>query len=127
MLKKPCLIRVCSATADRIEPKFAKFPVKFPVCREFCGRPVRSAMCRQPDDLTGLFWTKLCEKLSLERSFGNAEEGVQGGADRGASSKRRPTVSRSGRLAARLNVGSESSTRGGWHRPVALMYHQCMD
>jgi hypothetical protein len=27
-------------------------------------------------DLTGLFWTKLCEKLSLERSFGDAEEEV---------------------------------------------------
>jgi len=27
-------------------------------------------------DLTGLFWTKLCEKLSLERSFGYAEEEV---------------------------------------------------
>ena len=29
------------------------------------------------DDLTWLFWTKLCEKLSLERSFGYAEEEVQ--------------------------------------------------
>jgi hypothetical protein len=28
-------------------------------------------------DLTWLFWTKLCEKLSLERSFGYAEEEVQ--------------------------------------------------
>jgi hypothetical protein len=37
------------------------------------------------DDLTGLFWTKLCEKLSLERSFGDAEEEVQRGADRGAT------------------------------------------
>jgi hypothetical protein len=27
-------------------------------------------------DLTWLFWTKLCEKLSLERSFGYAEEEV---------------------------------------------------
>jgi hypothetical protein len=34
-------------------------------------------------DLTWLFWTKLCEKLSLERSFGYAEEAVQRGADRG--------------------------------------------
>jgi len=25
-------------------------------------------------DLTGLLWTKLCERLSLERSFGDAEE-----------------------------------------------------
>ena len=32
-------------------------------------------------DLTGLFWTKLCEKVSLERSFGHAEEEVQCGAD----------------------------------------------
>jgi hypothetical protein len=37
-------------------------------------------------DLTGLFWTKLCEKLSLERSFGDAEEEVQRGADRCAAS-----------------------------------------
>jgi hypothetical protein len=36
-------------------------------------------------DPTGLFWTKLCEKVSLERSFGHAEEEVQGGADRGAA------------------------------------------
>jgi len=28
-------------------------------------------------DLPGLFWTQLCEKLSLERSFGDAEEKVQ--------------------------------------------------
>jgi|GEM_PF-3599052 len=33
------------------------------------SRPLRT-------DLTGLFWTKLCEKLSLERSFGHAEEEV---------------------------------------------------
>ncbi len=25
-------------------------------------------------DLTWLFWTKRCEKLSLERNFGHAEE-----------------------------------------------------
>jgi len=36
-------------------------------------------------DLTGLFWTKLCEKLSLERNFSYAEEEVQRGADRGAA------------------------------------------
>src|SRR6516164_3169567 len=29
-------------------PKFAKFPVKFPVSREFCRRPARSALHRQP-------------------------------------------------------------------------------
>ena len=29
-------------------PKFAKFPVKFPVSREFGGRPARSALHRQP-------------------------------------------------------------------------------
>lgn len=40
---------------------------------------------RQSNDLTGLFWTKLCEKLSLERNFGYAEEEVQRGADRGAA------------------------------------------
>jgi hypothetical protein len=40
---------------------------------------------RSSADLTGLFWTKLCEKLSLERSFGDAEEEVQRGADRGAA------------------------------------------
>jgi hypothetical protein len=38
------------------------------------------------DDLTGLFWTKLCEKLSLERSFGYAEEEIQRGANRGGAS-----------------------------------------
>jgi hypothetical protein len=27
-------------------------------------------------DLTGLFWTKQCENMSLERSFGYAEEAV---------------------------------------------------
>jgi hypothetical protein len=32
--------------------------------------------CKEEYDLTGLFWTKLCEKLSLERSFGYAEEEV---------------------------------------------------
>jgi hypothetical protein len=32
---------------------------------------------KPPTDLTWLFWTKLCEKLSLERSFGYAEEEVQ--------------------------------------------------
>lgn len=36
-------------------------------------------------DLTWVFWTKLCEKVSLERSFGDAEEEVQRGADRGAA------------------------------------------
>src|SRR5271154_740145 len=40
-------------------------------------------------DLTGLFWTKLCEKLSLERSFGDAEEEVQRGADCDAASSDR--------------------------------------
>lgn len=28
-------------------------------------------------DLTWLFWTKLCEKVSSERSFGHAEKEVQ--------------------------------------------------
>ena len=32
-------------------------------------------------DLAGLFWTKLCEKMS----FGDAEEEVQGRADRRAA------------------------------------------
>ena len=36
-------------------------------------------------DLPGLFWTKLCEKMSLERSFGHAEEEVQRRADCGAA------------------------------------------
>ena len=31
---------------------------------------------RRRGDLTWLFWTKLCERLSLERSFGYAEEAV---------------------------------------------------
>jgi outer membrane murein-binding lipoprotein Lpp len=36
-------------------------------------------------DLLGLFWTKQCEKLSLERSPGYAEEAVQCGTDRGGA------------------------------------------
>ncbi len=40
--------------------------------------------CAWRCDLTGLFWSKLCEKLSLERSFGHAEDEVQCGTDRGA-------------------------------------------
>ena len=45
-----------------------------------CGLKVlagrRSALLEwsHQTDLTWLFWTKLCEKLSLERSFGYAEE-----------------------------------------------------
>src|ERR1019366_8917184 len=39
-----------------------------------------------PLDLTGLFWTKRCEKMSLERSFSHAEEEVYRRADRDASS-----------------------------------------
>jgi hypothetical protein len=35
------------------------------------------ALSRGATHLTWLFWTKLCEKLSLERSFGYAEEEVQ--------------------------------------------------
>ena len=48
-----------------------------------------SSCCRSSsstDDLTGLFWTKLCEKLSLERSLCYAEEEVRRGADRGGAS-----------------------------------------
>jgi GNAT superfamily N-acetyltransferase len=37
-------------------------------------------------DLTGLFWTKRCEKMSLERSLGHAEEKVRCGADCDAAS-----------------------------------------
>ena len=37
-------------------------------------------------DLTWLFWTKRCEKMSLERSLGHAEEEVQRGADCDAAS-----------------------------------------
>jgi hypothetical protein len=40
-------------------------------------------------DLAGRFWTKLCEKMSLERSFGDAEEEVQGRADRRAAASDR--------------------------------------
>jgi hypothetical protein len=32
------------------------------------------------EDLTGLFWTKQCENMSLERSFGYAEEEVSFGS-----------------------------------------------
>jgi hypothetical protein len=34
------------------------------------------AAIRTALDLTGLFWTKRCEKMSLERSLGHAEEEV---------------------------------------------------
>jgi hypothetical protein len=40
-------------------------------------------------DLAGLFWTKLCEKMSLERSFGDAKEEIQGRADCGAAASDR--------------------------------------
>ena len=40
-------------------------------------RPSSMQLKRLVYDLTWLFWTKLCEKLSLERSFGYAEEEVQ--------------------------------------------------
>jgi hypothetical protein len=45
-----------------------------------------SAISASSIDLTGLFWTKLCEKMVLERSFGHAEEEVQRGADCDAAS-----------------------------------------
>ena len=43
----------CGAAGSRYEigswsPEIAKFPVKFPVSREFAWRPVRSALRRQP-------------------------------------------------------------------------------
>ena len=37
-------------------------------------------------DLTGLCWTKRCEKIGLERSLGYAEEEVQCEVDRDAVS-----------------------------------------
>jgi hypothetical protein len=40
----------------------------------------------QGSDLTWLFWTKRCEKMSLERSLDHADEEVQRGADRNAAS-----------------------------------------
>jgi hypothetical protein len=44
--------RCSTALSDRDfsyqSPRFVKFPVKFPVSREFVGRPVRSALRRQP-------------------------------------------------------------------------------
>jgi hypothetical protein len=39
--------------------------------------PTKYRLWQAQNDLTWLFWTKLCEKLSLERSFGYAEEEVQ--------------------------------------------------
>jgi hypothetical protein len=35
-----------------IELFFASFPVKFPVCREFDRRPVRSLLRRQPKNIS---------------------------------------------------------------------------
>ena len=51
--------------------------------RQFVG--LLSTKSGRTLDLTALFWTKLCEKVSLERSFGHAEEEVQCGADRGSA------------------------------------------
>ena len=54
------------------------------------SRDTRSYVARSSaNDLTCLFWTKLCEKLSLERSFGYGEEEVQRGADRGGTASDR--------------------------------------
>jgi hypothetical protein len=33
-------------------------------------------------DLTGLFWTKRCERIGLAKELGDAEEAVQRGTDR---------------------------------------------
>ena len=47
----------CSAAVSwycivSLSPRIAKFPVKFPVSREFVWRPVRSALRRQPGSPT---------------------------------------------------------------------------
>jgi hypothetical protein len=44
------------------------------------------SVCVALTDLTWLFWTKRCEKMSLERSLDHADEEVQRGADCNAAS-----------------------------------------
>ena len=41
-------LEICSRSAAKAVPNFAKFPVNFPVLREWGGRPVRSGLPHQP-------------------------------------------------------------------------------
>lgn len=50
--------------------------------RKLIGIPDSLAMNHRADPIW-VSWTKLCERASLERSFGDAEEEIQRGADRG--------------------------------------------
>ena len=48
LLKSPCGTAVSCSVTSVCLPKFVIFPVKFPVCREFARRQVRSALRHQP-------------------------------------------------------------------------------
>ena len=50
---------ICSGNGLTL-PKFAKFPVKFPVSRECGRRLVRSALARQPTSLVSRFLVEQC-------------------------------------------------------------------
>jgi hypothetical protein len=69
-------------------------------------------------DLPGLFWTKLCEKLSLERSFGDAEEEIQGRADRGATAPDRSVdvAGQSGAAVACREAGISQQSYYRWRK-----------
>jgi hypothetical protein len=54
--------------------------------RYFVWSLLPAAMIPTTSDLTWLFWTKRCERMSLERSLGHAEEEVQRGAGCDAAS-----------------------------------------
>jgi hypothetical protein len=71
-------------------------------------------------DLTWIFWTKLCEKLSLEGSFGYAEEAVQRGANRGgASSDRSVDVAGKATPVACREAGISQQSYYRWRKEYA--------
>ena len=47
--EKSCGKAVSCSNIVALRPEIVIFPVKFPVCREFGWRPVRSALRRQPE------------------------------------------------------------------------------
>jgi hypothetical protein len=54
--RSACSIETHYAETGSRSPKIAKFPVKFPVSREFAWRPVRSALRRQPGSVAIPTW-----------------------------------------------------------------------
>src|ERR1700730_10122584 len=82
-----------------IEPNAKSLKLFNPQSQPKMPSDTRRSLSERRGERTGLFWTKLCEKMGLERSLGYAEEEVQRGADRGGASldSRRPVA----RLASR--------------------------